>query len=160
MNPETLQTLIELAKSKSDAAQARHATLLRALEQARAHLATLDQYAQEYEERARCRPGDRRDPSAERNQIVFLERLQGAVATQEREIEAREQAVAQAASEVTQCLRKHKSLETLASRRLERQRHSEVRRDQKDTDEVAQRSQSRAAAIGLGQGAAIAGSES
>lgn len=160
MNPETLQTLIELAKSKTDTAQARHATLQRALDQARAHLATLRQYAQEYEERARCRPGDRRDPSAERNQIVFLQRLHEAVATQEQEIEAREKAVAQAASEVALCLRKYKSLDTLASRRLERQRRSELRRDQKNTDEFAQRSQDRAAAVGLSQRAAIAGSES
>jgi len=160
MNPETLHTLIELAKTKSDAAQARHATLQRALEQARAHLAMLRQYAQEYEERSRCRPGDRRDPSAERNQVVFLERLHEAVRAQEREIEARGQAVAHAAVEVALCLRKHKSLETLASRRLERLRRSEVRRDQKDTDEFAQRSQERAAAVGLGQKAAIAGSES
>ena len=160
MNPETLQTLIELAKSKSDAAQARHATLQRALEQARAHLATLRQYALEYEERARCRPGDKRDPSAERNQLVFLERLHEAVATQEREIEAREQAVAQAANEVALCLRKHKSLETLAARRLERQRRTEVRREQKNTDEFAQQSQNRAAAVGLGQGAAFVGSDS
>jgi flagellar FliJ protein len=160
MNPETLHTLIELAKTKSDAAQARHATLQRALEQARAHLATLHQYAQEYEERSRCHPGDRRDPSAERNQVVFLERLHEAVRAQEREIEARGQAVAQAAVEVALCLRKHKSLETLASRRLERQRRSEARRDQKNTDEFAQRSQNRATVVGLGQGAAIAGSES
>lgn len=160
MNPETLQTLIELAKNKCDAAQARHAVLQRALEQARTHLTTLRQYAQEYEERARCRPGDRRDPSAERNQVVFLERLQEALATQQREIDAREHALAQAASEVALCLRKHKSLETLASRRLERQRQIEVRRDQKNTDEFAQRSQSRAAAVGLAQGAATAGSES
>ncbi len=160
MNPETLRTLIELAKSKCDAAQARHATLLRALEQARAHLATLHQYAQEYEERARCRPGDSRDPSAERNQVVFLERLQQAVAAQQRQIETREQAVAQAASELVICLRKHKSLETLASRRLERQRRSEIRRDQKNTDEFAQRSHKQAADVGLGSRAAVAGSES
>jgi len=160
MNPETLHTLIELAKNKSDAAQARHATLQRALELTRAHLATLRQYAQEYEERARCQPGDQRDPSAESNQVVFLERLHEAVAAKQRELEAREQAVAQAASEVALCLRKHKSLETLASRRLERARRNEVRRDQKNTDEIAQRSQNRTAAFGIGQGTAIAGSES
>jgi len=160
MNPATLHTLIELAKTKSDAAQARFAALQRALEQARAHLTTLRQYAREYEDRARCRPGDKRDPSAERNQIVFLERLHEAVAAQVREVEAREKAAAGAASDLAQCLRRRKSLETLAQRRIERERRAEARRDQKNTDEFAQRSQDRAAAVGLGQTPATAGSES
>ena len=160
MNPQTLHTLIELAKAKADAAQARYAALHRALEQARAHLATLRQYALEYAERARCRPGESRDPSAERNQTVFLDRLQEAVAAQVREIEAREQAAATAASEMTLCLRKRKSLETLALRRVERERRAQVRRDQKNTDEFAQHSQERTAAIGLGHDAASARSKS
>lgn len=159
MNPATLHTLIELAKAKSDAAQARYAAVRRALEQARSHLATLHQYAREYEERARCRPGESRDPSAERNQIAFLDRLQQAVAAQASEIELREQAVATAASDLALCLRKHKSLETLALRRVERERRAEARRDQKNTDEFAQRSQERVAALGLGQDAALAGSK-
>jgi len=160
MNPATLQTLTELAKAKCDAAQARYATLQRALEQARSHLTTLQQYAREYEERARCRAGDQRDPSAERNQLVFLERLHEAVLAQARETEGREQAAAAAANDLTQCLRKHKSLETLAQRRVERERRTEARREQKSTDEFAQRSQERAAALGLNPATATARSES
>ena len=159
MNPATLHTLIELAKGKCDAAQVRYAASQRALEQARAHLATLRQYATEYDERARCRPGDSRDPSAEVNQLVFLERLQQAIAVQEKELEARERAAAAAAADLALCLRKRKSLETLDSRRVERERRTQARRDQKSTDESAQRSQERAAAVGINQGAATAGSE-
>ncbi|HYB51232.1 MAG TPA: flagellar export protein FliJ [Burkholderiaceae bacterium] len=160
MNPATLHTLTELAKAKTEAAQTRHATLQRALEQARTHLCTLRQYAGEYEERARCRPGDQRDPTAERNQTVFLERLHEAVATQLREIASREQALAGAANDLVQCLRKLKSLETLATRHVERERRTEARRDQKNTDEFAQRSGGQKATIGLDQSAATAGSES
>ncbi|HYA65456.1 MAG TPA: flagellar export protein FliJ [Burkholderiaceae bacterium] len=160
MNPATLHTLIDLAKSKSDAAQVRYAALLRALEQARSHLTTLRQYAREYDDRARCRPGDQRDPSAERNQTAFLQRLHEAVAAQVRELEAREKAAAGAASDLAHCLRRQKSLETLALRHIERERRTEARRDQKNTDEFAQRSGDRAAAVGLNQGAATAGSES
>jgi len=160
MNPATLQTLIELAAAKSDAAQARCAALQRSVEQARAHLTTLRQYAGEYHDRARCRTGDSLDPSANRNQVIFLERLQSAVDTQSRELELRQKAVASAADELARCLRRRKSLETLALRRVEHERRAEARRDQKNTDEFAQHSQERAAAVGLGQGAAPAGSES
>ncbi|SPE35015.1 putative Flagellar protein [Burkholderiales bacterium] len=159
MNPATLRTLIEVAAAKCDAAQARYASMLRLVEKARTHLAMLQQYAKEYRERARCQAGDSRDPSAERNQVVFLDRLQLAIDAQERELGVREKAAAAAAGEVALCLRKRKSLETLASRRIEREQRAEARRDQKNTDEFAQRSQDRAAAAGIGQGTATAGSE-
>jgi len=160
MNPATLRTLIELAAAKCDAAQARYAAMQQLAEKARAHLLMLRQYAKEYDERARCKTGDSRDPSAERNQVVFLDRLQLAVGAQERELAVREKAAAAAAGEVALCLRKRKSLETLALRRIERERIAEARREQKNTDEFAQRSTERGTAAGLEKGAATAGSES
>jgi len=149
MHAATLETLIDLAKARCDAAQVRHAAMQRAAEQARVYLATLQQYAHEYDIRARCQEGDSRDPSAERNQIVFLARLQLAVETQERELESRVTAVTLAAQELAQCLQRRRSLETLAERRREEERRLEARRDQKIMDEFAQRAGARAAAAGL-----------
>jgi flagellar protein FliJ len=149
MNPATLTLLIERARSRSEAAQLRFANLQRLVGQARAHLAMLRQYAQEYNERARCRPGDDRDPSAERNQMAFLERLEQAVAAQVRELALRENAANAGAGELALCQRKHKSLQTLALRRVDQERRVEARRDQKNTDEFAQRAHERAAATGL-----------
>lgn len=139
MDASTLQTLIARARSRSEIAQGRHAAAQRRLEQGRAHLQTLRQYALEYESRARSRAGDRRDPSAERNQTVFLDRLGEAVAAQEREVGAREGIVRATGAELALCLRRQKSLQTLLQRQLERARRDQARREQKQTDEFAQR---------------------
>jgi len=159
MDSATLRMLIELAKARSDAAQARYAGLQRSVEQARAHLNVLRDYAKEYDDRARCRPGDSRDPSAEHNLQAFLTRLQHAVDSQLHEVAVRENAAAKASSDLALCLRKHKSLETLALRRIERERRIEAHRDQKTTDEFSQRSHERATNVGLNQSAINAGRE-
>jgi flagellar FliJ protein len=144
MNPKTLCLLIEQAKEKSDAALLRFANLQRLVEQARAHLEVLRQYAREYDERANCRPGDVRDPSAQLNQVNFLARLQQAVDTQVREMEIRRATADTSAGELAQCRKKLKSLETLLQRKNEQLRLAQARRDQKDTDEFAQRAHDRA----------------
>jgi flagellar FliJ protein len=159
MDPATLQLLIERATARCNAAQMRHAAQQRAAEQSRAHLAMLRQYTREYDERARCRAGDCRDPSAGHNQVAFMARLQVALATQERDVALRESAVATAAGELALCLQKRKSLETLALRRIEQERRVQARRDQKHTDEFAQRAHERAAAAGLHKGVGSAGRE-
>jgi flagellar FliJ protein len=139
MEPAVLQLLIARAKTACDVAQARFATARRLQEQARSHLQVLRQYAQEYAQRARSRPGDQRDPSATRNEEVFLGRLDVAVQTQERELAAREKTAQAAAADMALALRKHKSLELLLRRQNEQQQRAQARREQKQTDEFAQR---------------------
>ena len=160
MNPAILRVLISRAKTRSDLAHARYAATLRAAEQARTHLAMLRQYRQEYDDRARCRAGDSRDPSAENNQTAFLVRLQHAVQTQVRDLAIREKAVAVAADEVALCRKKQRSLETLEQRRLEREQRAQMRLDQKDTDEFAQRTHQRTGEGGQQQRIVNAGRES
>lgn len=145
MNPATLRLLIERARAASDAAQSLHGKLRRAEEQARAHLEMLRQYMREYEERGRSRAGDDRDPSADRNQAAFIARLQVAVDTQAAEVQARATATAAGAREVAVCLQRQKSLETLDQRRVAQEQRTAARREQKATDEFAQR------AAGAGQ---------
>jgi len=139
VNPATLRLLIERARAASELAQARHASLRRAEEQARTHMAMLHQYAAEYDERARARPGDSRDPSADRNQAAFMARLQVAIDTQAGEVQNRGVAAAAAAQEVASCLQRQKSLEALDQRRIKQEHRLAARRDQKNTDEFAQR---------------------
>jgi flagellar FliJ protein len=143
MNPETLRLLIERARAASELAQARHGGLRRAEEQSRSHLAMLHQYAGEYDERGRARLGDNRDPSADRNQVAFMARLQVAIDTQASEVAARAAAAASAAQDVASCLQRQKSLEALDQRRIRQQQQVAARRDQKNTDEFAQRATDR-----------------
>jgi flagellar FliJ protein len=147
VNPDTLALLVERAKEATDTAQLRFANLQRLVEQARKHLEVLRQYAREYDERATCRPGDLRDPSAQQNQMSFLARLQQAIATQEREMDIRQGSASAAATELAQCRKKQKSLETLLQRQIESLRLVQARRDQKSTDEFAQRAHDRAAHV-------------
>ena len=139
VNPATLRLLIDRARAATELAQARHGNLRRAEEQARSHLAMLHQYAGEYEERARARPGDSRDPSADRNQVVFMARLQVAIDTQSGDVQVRAGAAAAAAQDVASCLQRLKSLEALDQRRISQEQRLATRRDQKITDEFAQR---------------------
>jgi flagellar FliJ protein len=120
----------------------RLANARRAVDQARKHLEVLRRYAQEYDDRAGVRTGDSRDPSAERNQMIFIARLGEAVQTQERELEACEFAAKTAANDVAACMKRQKSLETLAQRKQEQVQRVEAKRDQKVTDEYAQRAHS------------------
>ncbi len=139
MSPATLRLLIDRARAASELAQARHGNARRAEDQARVHLTMLRQYAGEYDERARAKPGDSRDPSADRNQVAFMARLQVAIDTQAAEVEARANAAAAAAAQVAVCLQRQKSLEALDQRRIRQEQQVAARRDQKNTDEFAQR---------------------
>ena len=159
MEAATLDILIELAKAKCDAAQGRHAAVQRSAEQAQAYLATLQQYAREYDERARSQTGEDFDISAQRNEAAFLARLQLAVEAQQSEVERRAGAVMVAAREVAHCLQRRKSLETLAQRRIDAMRRREARRDQRTTDEFGQRARARATAAGLQFDAPLEGSD-
>jgi flagellar FliJ protein len=143
MDPHTLAVLIEQAREKVESAQREHLRLQRLAEQAQAHLTMLHQYAGEYDERSAWRPGDLRDPGASQNQRHFMGRLQHAVQTQARELAAREEAAGAAGAALNACRRQQKSLETLLARRKEHERLAQARRDQKSTDEFAQRAHER-----------------
>lgn len=147
MNPATLRVLIDRATDASQNAQALLGRLRRSEEQAKAHLETLRQYLHEYEERGRRRSGDERDPSADHNFAAFLVRLQQAIDTQEQEVRTRESATAAGAQEVSRCLQRQKSLEALDRRRITAEQLVQTRRDQKNTDEFAQRQRDRAGGL-------------
>jgi flagellar FliJ protein len=151
MDSATLQALIARAAARGDAARLRLAGLQRLLDQARAHLQVLRQYAREYEDKARKQAGDRRDISAERNEQIFLGRLDAAVDTQQRDVEHREKAVGTAMAELALCLQRRKSLETLLQRQEDQRRRAQARYEQKQTDEFAQRAADATERGGMGR---------
>ena len=139
MNPTQLNRLIELTRVARDAAAARLARLEQQTQQAREHLQTLLGYSDDYAARLRARVGDELDPAAQSNQRAFMARLRLALETQQREVDGREQAAAGARAELAGCQRKLKSLDTLMERRAQEELARTSRREQRHTDEVAQR---------------------
>jgi len=139
MDPAQLNTLFELAKTSRDAAANRLARLEQQAQQAREHLQTLNSYSNDYAVRLQAQTGDTLDPAAQSNKRAFLSRLRSALDTQQLEVGAREQACAAARAELAVFQRKIKSLETLIQRRASEASRLEARREQRHTDEAAQR---------------------
>ena len=139
MDATQLNTLLEVARTARDAATARLAQMQQQVNQARQHQQTLLAYADEYEARVRTQPGDTLDPAAQSNQRAFLAKLRRALEVQQREVTAREQVSAAALADLGVCQRKLKSLETLLARRLQEARLRASQREQRHTDEAAQR---------------------
>lgn len=140
MDSTQLTTLLDLTRVARDAAASRLARLEQQVRQAREHLQTLEGYSSDYSAKLQHHEGDALDPAAQSNKRAFLAKLRIALETQQREVAAREQASASARSELAVCQRKLKSLETLIQRRAQEQMLHAARRDQRQTDEAAQRS--------------------
>jgi len=139
MHPKQLNTLLDLNRTARDAAATRLARLEQQVQQAREHLQTLVGYSSDYATRLQEQAGDELDPAAQSNKRAFLARLRVALETQQREVGAREQASAAARAELSTCQRKLKSVETLIERRAREELARTARREQRHTDEVAQR---------------------
>lgn len=139
MNPNQLIRLLDLAKVSRDSAASRVAQLQQQARQAREHLDTLVGYSDDYAGRLQARAGDELDPAAQANQRAFLGKLGAALETQRREVGAREQTAAAAQAELAVHQRKVKSLEALIERRAQEEMRHAARREQRHTDEAAQR---------------------
>jgi flagellar FliJ protein len=139
MTPTQLATLLDLTRIGRDSAATRLARLEQQAQQAREHLQTLLGYSADYAARLQTTAGDELDPAAQSNQRAFLAKLRVALETQHREVGAREQASTEARAELSVCQRKLKSLETLIERRAREESRQVARREQRHTDEAAQR---------------------
>jgi flagellar FliJ protein len=146
MNATQLLRLLDVARMSRDCAASRLARLQQQARQARDHLQTLVGYSDDYADRLQAHAGDQLDPAAQANQRAFLSKLEVALETQRREVGAREQAAAAAQAELAVHQRKLKSLEALMERRVQEELRDTARREQRHTDEAAQRSATPAAA--------------
>lgn len=139
MDTANLTMLIDMARSARDAAAARHSEVRQALQQARAQADTLRGYAREYERRAQNTLSAGIDLAAQNNQRAFLAKLARAVETQDAEVRRREDQLAAADVELLQARQKLMSLEKLLERQQRLAQRVAARREQKATDEFAQR---------------------
>jgi flagellar FliJ protein len=142
MDTTNLAMLVELARTARDAALTRSAQLQQQLTQARQRLDVLRQYARDYERRAQGTLAQGCDLAAQSNLRAFAAKLAQAIEVQQADVAQREQQIAHALREAQAAERKLASLQTLGQRQHEAQALVTQRREQKATDDLAQRARS------------------
>lgn len=137
--PSALNTLIDLAHKETDEAAKRLGAALRAGEEAQQKLDLLTQYRDDYA--ARCQADLANGISATHfhNFQVFMQKLEHAIAGQQKVVSDAQQRVAAARSAWQACEQKKMSFVTLAERAGKEQLRRELWRDQKQNDEHAAR---------------------
>jgi flagellar FliJ protein len=139
MDSANLNMLIEMAKTARDAAANRCAQARQQVEQARQQLELLRGYAREYDRRALATLSHGVDLAAQNNLRSFVAKLARAVEIQQNEVAQREAVLASADGELTQMRMRLGSLEKLAARQELSEQNKARRREQRATDEMANR---------------------
>ncbi|HYD95699.1 MAG TPA: flagellar export protein FliJ [Noviherbaspirillum sp.] len=138
INP-ALETLIELATTQTDEAAKRLGLAIRACEDTEQKLAMLLQYRDEYEARFRTGLSSGISMAGYRNFQLFMEKLDTAIAGQQRIVEDAKQRIVDERSAWQACERKRMSYGTLATRAQKVEERKANKRDQKLMDEFATR---------------------
>lgn len=134
-----LDTLIELASRQSDEAAQRLGQAMRTCQDTEQKLAMLLQYREEYDSRLQAGLAAGISISGYRNFQLFLEKLDAAIAGQQRLVQDAQRRMAAQRGEWHACERKRVSFDTLATRHQQAALKKEGRRDQKMMDEFATR---------------------
>lgn len=130
-----LDTLIELARrSRDDTGRALAEDRQQSLQVA-GQLETLHDYRQQYAEQLQDLLRRGTDAATLHNYQRFLRSLDGAIERARGTLEQQEQRVANSHKQLQRQQRKLTSYDTLASRRMERQRRDEQRRELRQNDE-------------------------
>lgn len=137
--PSALNTLIDLAHKESDEAAKRLAATLRAGEEAGQKLELLLQYRNDYAARCEADMASGISTTQLHNFQVFMQKLDTAIAGQQKVVDDARQRVAQARTAWQACEQKKMSFVTLAERANKEQIRRELYRDQKQNDEHAAR---------------------
>ena len=135
----TLDTLIELASSASDEAARRLGNAIRATDKAEKKLELLQKYRNEYSERFQVKMVQGVSPMGYRNFQAFIEKLDEAIAGQQKLVKEAENGVTREKVGWQATERKRLSYNTLASRATREEQHLENKKDQKLNDEHAAR---------------------
>lgn len=137
--PSALDTLIDLAHRETDEAAKRLGEALRAGEEAMQKLDLLRQYREDYS--ARCQSSLTQGISATHfmNFQAFMQKLDYAVAGQQKIVDDAQQRVAAARAVWQSCEQKKMSFVTLAERAEQAATRRELWREQKQNDEFAAR---------------------
>lgn len=134
-----LETLIELATKQSDDAAKRLGKAVRAGDDAQQKLQLLMQYRDDYAARLRSSAATGLTASGYRNFQMFLDKLDDAIASQQRAVQDAQRRVNNERNAWQSSERKRMSYDTLATRAMNAQLLKQARREQKQTDEFAAR---------------------
>jgi len=138
INP-ALETLIELATNETDEAAKRLGLAVRACEDTEQKLAMLLQYREEYEARFQASLLSGVTAAGYRNFQLFLDKLDTAIAGQQRIVDDAKRRIVDERSQWQSCERKRMSYDTLATRMQKVEERKANKRDQKLMDEFATR---------------------
>ena len=134
-----LDTLIELTTKQSDDAAKRLGKAVRAGDDAQQKLQLLMQYRDDYAARLRSSAATGLTASGYRNFQMFLDKLDDAIASQQRAVQDAQRRVNNERNAWQSSERKRMSYDTLATRAMNAQLLKQARREQKQTDEFAAR---------------------
>lgn len=134
-----LETLIELATSQTDEAAKRLGLAVRACEDTEQKLTMLLQYRDEYETRFQATMTSGLTAAGYRNFQLFLEKLDTAIAGQQKIVDDAKRRIVHERSQWQSCERKRMSYDTLATRMQKAEEHKANKLDQKLMDEFANR---------------------
>lgn len=134
-----LLTLIDLANKASDEAAKRLAAALRAHEDAKQKLDLLLQYRGDYAERCQTGLATGMGATQFNNYQVFMQKLDHAIAGQDKVVVDALHRVDQARAAWCACEQKKMSFSTLNDRAIKEQAHRQAIREQKQSDEFANR---------------------
>lgn len=137
--PQPLDTLLELARHRTDEAIQRLGELQAEQVSAEQRLALLLDYRREYLDQLNARQQQGLSLAQWRNYQDFVETLDGAIAQQRAIAEQASDRLADGRGQWQQCRQKQNAYDTLAHRRAQEQRRADDRRDQQGSDERAAR---------------------
>jgi len=137
--PFSLQTVLELMQARADEATQALARLIANERDARAKLAMLRQYRDEYANRFRQAALAGLTPSAWNNFQEFLNRLDEAIAAQAQAVAQQARNTANGQEHWKHQQKKLKAIDTLSERHRSQEEAREQRLDQKQQDEFATR---------------------
>ncbi|MFT5532908.1 MAG: flagellar FliJ protein [Burkholderiaceae bacterium] len=134
-----IDTLIELAVKDTDEAAKRLGLAIRACEEVEQKMTLLTQYREDYANRFQHSLSVGLSPSGYRNFQLFIDKLDGAIASQQLVLLDAKRRIEEARAAWQSSERKRMSYGTLASRALKVAQQKEAKRDQKAMDEHAAR---------------------
>jgi flagellar FliJ protein len=137
--PSALDTLIDLARKETDEAAKRLGAALRVGEEAEQKLELLQQYRNDYAARCQANLANGLSITHFHNFQVFMQKLDHAIAGQQKVSADARQRAEQARSAWLACEQKKMSFVTLADRANRESARRELYRDQKQNDEYAAR---------------------
>jgi len=137
--PSALHTLIDLANKEADETAKRLGIALRAGEEAEQKLELLTQYRDDYAARCQTTLSTGISTTQLHNFQLFMQKLEHAIAGQQKVVADAKQKIAQARAVWQACEQKKMSFVTLAERANKEQLRRELWRDQKQNDEHAAR---------------------